>query len=421
MIELLKRLRAESEGSGGGVRVDESSPSAGGGGGARTTPNLSAGNASFDVGARTGYVPPQNVGGGGGTGGQHASHASRAPQHHSGFDSDAAMAEIEAYLKAQGEGYVRSQTGMLESNLNAQLAELEAMLAEAVSQGEISVRDAEAQFEEGKKALEQQNYQDAQRTSAYGEAMGLANSQQMTGLMQGSMQRNQNMINENMSVRDRRINDIQDRLNAITNQKNIHANRAKDDFRTGVMQAEGQAQMMVAQNMTNIKVENFTAHRNQGFAMQQISQQFENDLVKMGIQNANARANATASFNRQMELEQARFEREMSLIDPSTPAGALAAAAEERRFEQELNRNAIATAADAYNSYLLSVPSQRPTEPKNYTATLGQSLNPANHFMNFATDYNRRLTQYDEALSDWKAREAMFNAGANASPFSQQR
>lgn len=216
--------------------------------------------------------------------------AANPPQ---GFDHAAELANMEKYLQGASDSYFKQQQATLESNLTAQISELQAAYQQAVADGQISVRDAEAQFEEQVKQIQQQAYLDAERTALYGQEMGIQNSQQMVGLMQGDMARKQSLMQEGMSERDKRINDIKDRMNAIKSQKDISIARAQADYRSALLGAEGEAQRMYNEGMFGLMRDDYGARRDQSFTQENLRLQDELTRGQMGLQHQHALAQAT--------------------------------------------------------------------------------------------------------------------------------
>lgn len=202
-----------------------------------------------------------------------------------GFDGKAEMAGMQEYLQGASDSYFKQQQAMLESNLTAQISELQSAYQDAVAQGQLSVRDAETQFEEQVKQIQQQAYLDSERTSLYGQQMGLQNSQQMIGLMQGDAARKQSLMNENQVNRDKRINDIKDRMNAITSQKDIAIARANADYRTGLLGASAESQRMYNEGMFGLMSSDYAAKRDQNYAQENLRLQDELTRGQMGVQH----------------------------------------------------------------------------------------------------------------------------------------
>lgn len=221
-----------------------------------------------------------------------------------GFDHTAELANMEKYLQEASDGYLKQQQAALESNLTAQISELQAAYQQAVADGQISVRDAEAQFEEQVKQIQQQAYLDAERTALYGQEMGIQNSQQMVGLMQGDMARKQSLMQEGMSERDKRINDIKDRMNAIKSQKDISIARAQADYRSALLGAEGEAQRMYNEGMFGLMRDDYGARRDQSFTQENLRLQDELTRGQMRLQHGfDLERDAKQSYLRIQEID----------------------------------------------------------------------------------------------------------------------
>lgn len=177
------------------------------------------------------------------------------------------LSALEEMMKKWGESSLQSQNAILQQTRDAQLAEIQKALEDAVAEGKISVRDAQAQFEDGKKQIEKQAYQDKESTAVQAEGRGIGNSQQMIGLMQGDNARKNSMINENMSTRDKRINDITDRLNAIKNKSAIDSATANATFGYGSAAAQGNVDAQMMQNLFQMYQQNMQQDKNNQFQL----------------------------------------------------------------------------------------------------------------------------------------------------------
>ncbi len=165
--------------------------------------------------------------------------------------------DISRYYQEMSGGYLQQQQAMAEQVYNNNIAMLEMALNQAVSEGQISVREAEKQFQEQSKVIEEQVYRDAEMTKLYGQDMGIQHSQQMIGLMQGDMARKTSLINKNMTERDIRINTIRDRLNSIKAEHDIEKVRYGSELGSSLMSATGQAQMMYGQAMGDLMSQDY--------------------------------------------------------------------------------------------------------------------------------------------------------------------
>jgi len=285
------------------------------------------------------------------------------------YNLSSEMANMQGYLQDMSDAYLKNQQAALESNLTAVISELQAAYQQAVADGQISVRDAEAQFEEQVKQIEQQAYLDAERTALYAQEMGIQNSQQMVGLMQGDMARKQSLMQESMTERDRRINDIKDRMNAIKSQKDISIARAKADYRTGLLGAQSEAQLMRSQNMFDLMRDEYAANREQRFAQENlrlqqdynleiIEKEFQKNLElathnsALAIERMNVQhgldletmaqalkddiAKMAYQYNAQAKLQNAAFSKEMKTLEEKYK---LQIKAEEDAYRRQLERD----------------------------------------------------------------------------------
>ena len=205
-----------------------------------------------------------------------------------GFYGDAAQNAFEA------------QKAILDRQLATQLTQLEQAYAQAISEGKISVREAQAQFEAQKAEIEQAAYQQAEATKGYGSEMGLANSQQMIGLQQNDNARVNNMNNTNRSDRDKRIADITDRITALTTQKNLAIADANNQYGFGLQGAQAQASQMYNQSIGGLMEKQHFAELEQRYNLENMSMDNIYKLQQMD-KDAQLRAEqATINFNREL-------------------------------------------------------------------------------------------------------------------------
>lgn len=250
--------------------------------------------------------------------------------------SNTSMDNMMNMLGMMSGAYVQQQQGMLEAARQNQFTNLQKAYSDAVAQGRMSVRDAEQQFNEQSQSINQTAYQDAERTKLYGQDMGISNSQQMMGLMQGDNTRKNNLINQNMTMRDRRINDIRDRVNAITTQRDLDIANINTQYDAGMQQAMGTAMSNMTNNMFNVMQGDYTANRNhqralelndieyeQAKEMMDVKQRQTLELVEKEHGYAVAKTRLSASLDAQMREAQKNTELEMLYraynINPNDP------------------------------------------------------------------------------------------------------
>ena len=233
------------------------------------------------------------------------------------------------------------QKAQLDSALEAQLAQLKMAYQQAVESGEISVRDAEIDFQAQKQEIEKQAYADSQRTNLYSQDMGIQNSQQMVGLMQGDNARTNSLINTNMTTRDKRVADIKTKLNTIKNQQAIDINKAQSEHMYNVLGAKASTQQQATQNMFNLLQDDYSFNRQAqqddkmfnkqaklGFDMldathqkdlEKMSINFGNEISKMNLQQGFDVAKMNLSFKNELSAmaTQHGYQKELSSIEQS--------------------------------------------------------------------------------------------------------
>ena len=102
---------------------------------------------------------------------------------------------------------------------DSQIAQLENNYRNAVQEGALSVKEAEAQFQAELENINKNAYLDQERSTLQAQDRGIQNSQQYMGMMATDNQRKNTLINTALSERDSRINTIKDRIKNIGLQK----------------------------------------------------------------------------------------------------------------------------------------------------------------------------------------------------------
>ena len=246
------------------------------------------------------------------------------------------MNDIMNALAIMSGAYMQQQQAMLEATRQNQLANLQKAYSDAVAQGKMSIRDAEDQYAQQLDAINQAAYQDAERTKLYGQNMGLSNSQQMVGLMQADNARKNSLLNQNMTIRDKRINDIRDRINAITAQRDLDIANINAQYYAGLQQAMGTAMMNMGNNAFGLLQNDYLANREHQRALELSNIEYERAKEMMDKEQrfalekmekeygySVAKAKLSASLEAQMRKAQANHELEMLYraygINPNDP------------------------------------------------------------------------------------------------------
>ena len=179
------------------------------------------------------------------------------------YDDAQAMASAQQSAQGMQTNQVASAKAQLDATLQSQISQLSMAYEQAISDGQISVRDAQDAFAKQKVQVEQKAYQDAERTGIFSQSMGIQNSQQAQGLQAGDNARTNGLINTNMSERDKSISNIQDRLKALKNQQAISVVQASNEHDTGLMRATADAGMQYAQTMAGFQSDKMNSDRAQ--------------------------------------------------------------------------------------------------------------------------------------------------------------
>lgn len=256
------------------------------------------------------------------------------------------MAQMQAMLQNTGRQYYDGQLAQLASNRDGQLKELHSVYADAVSEGRGSMRDADSAYEAQKSEIEQQAYLDAEQTALYGNEMGIQNSQQMVGLMAGDNARKNSLINQNMTERDKRVAEINDRLTAIKTKRDLDVANVNSQYDSGRLQAQSQAGQMYTNNMFGLMQDDYSANRNQQNALQQMDYQNKLAIEQMGKQQEFNLQTLAKTFDYDLQKMQAQFGFSSSLQAQQAAASAAAASRsyqqkityEEAQYQKELQR-----------------------------------------------------------------------------------
>jgi hypothetical protein len=158
------------------------------------------------------------------------------------MNSSEQMARYNRLLEQQAKAQISGAEAGYASSRDQQISELQKSLNQSVLDGQLSVKQAETQFENQKKSIQQQAYNDTEVTGTTAQTMGIQNSQQMLGMMASDQARNQSLNNDNMSARDMKIYEIDNRLNAIRSAVGIDMASANAGYNNNVTMARSQVE-----------------------------------------------------------------------------------------------------------------------------------------------------------------------------------
>jgi hypothetical protein len=171
---------------------------------------------------------------GGGTGGVGAVAPSVVP---SATASGLAKKSSDAYYTSLQAGYAKTRDDAI--------AEITKNYNADVASGKVSITDAQDAYAQAVKQINAQYYNDAQLTNTTAFSRGLGNSQQMAGLMLGDASRRNTSVNDSGSERDKQIQAINTRIQALTTQKNADVLQENKDYNYNITQARADANKML--------------------------------------------------------------------------------------------------------------------------------------------------------------------------------
>jgi hypothetical protein len=171
-----------------------------------------------------------------------------------------AMNNYREFLRSSSDAHFTEQKAMIQTSLEQQLNRLEKAYDEAVRQGKMSEEEAAEQFEENVKAINEDAYINSQLTELSAQQRGIQNSQQMLAMQQGDQRHTQSLRDENRRARDKRVNDIKDRIAQITNEYNLDRHEANTTAELAIRQAQAQADQMFNTGMSQLNLMQYQSY-----------------------------------------------------------------------------------------------------------------------------------------------------------------
>lgn len=240
--------------------------------------------------------------------------------------SEAHLQSQNDLLKQSAQAQMQSADANYSKIRDQQINALQAELDQAVADGKMSIQEAELAFEKQKESIYAQNYLDSEYSKAQGQSRGIQNSQQFLGMEQTRQANTTSLLNNNMTDRDNKIFQINNRLNVIKSNTMRGINQAQTDYGYNMAGAEGQIQSQMFQNQFDMQNAEYNRLQNmqgeldmrameQNFVMAQMSQQQKYtletlakqqgyDLAKMDIQQQYALAQMAEQHGYNMGLQE---------------------------------------------------------------------------------------------------------------------
>ena len=231
-------------------------------------------------------------------------------------DPEGKLGAMGKYLGTQHDAYLKTQQAQLGKARDTQVAELQKALEDAVTDGSISVREAEKAFTEQKAEIEKGAYRQAESSQLMMGDLGIQNSQQAVGLMQGDNARSNALINKNVTDRDMKISNIRDRLSAVKNKTSIDISTANANYNYGVAGAQGQADMQYSTQMFDMYNTEYQTNKAQNFqmGMQNDAQAFQQTMQNDAQKFEEAMQNDTQGFQERMANKAQEFTLEQYAV-----------------------------------------------------------------------------------------------------------
>ena len=189
------------------------------------------------------------------------------------------LGQLADMYQQNSDSFFDGQKAQFDKLLSQQITDLKKSYEDAIAQGQISVRDAEAQFNQQKAEIEKAAYQQSQSTKLLSSDLGISNSMQSVGLQQADNSRINSANNSNLTERDRRVNDTKDRINALTVQKDLSLNQARNDYGYNMAGASAQASQMYNQNMSGLMQQDYFSNKEQYNTERNREADFQNTLI----------------------------------------------------------------------------------------------------------------------------------------------
>lgn len=383
--------------------------------------------------------------------------SSQIPQNQNvGFNQSEQLQNISDMYRNISNSFLDEQVANFDRQLSNQISQLEQSYAQAVSEGKISIRDAEQAFNTQKSEIEKLAYQQSEANKLNANSLGIQNSQQRIGLQQGADARENTLHNTNMSERDKRIANIRDRITALQTQKNLAITNAENEYGYNVASATAQANQMYNQSMSDLMNQNYFTQLGMQHDINMMDRQhmyskemanFQNslDIEKMYVgrdinlevmekematqlknqltimerdygfksrltaqeqNNAIARISAQASADAQKKIDELDQARKLEALRLGLPEDATHNEIYEKQIEEENNAIIRASATEAYGQFLAQTVfndpdlSLDPKKPKDYTVNqpLGR-FDPVGNVLNLFTGYGGKQSNYEDEMS----------------------
>lgn len=259
---------------------------------------------------------------------QYAQKPSNAPQGTLPIDQYLAQAQsnsqtqldaMRQYLEQSAQAQLQGQQAQLGFSRDEELAQIQQALSKAIADGQLSIRQAEEQFAQAKAGIEKQAYVDSELTNLTASDRGIQNSAQFIGLQQGDAYRRDSLLNQNVTERDRAINEINQQLNQLNYDAGINTSLANSRYNYGLAGAQADIQGNLSNQLANLSYEEYARLQQQGFDLNTLGLQQGFQLDTLAKQQEYDRSNQV--LQQQFSLEQLNAQQRNTLEQLATSQG----------------------------------------------------------------------------------------------------
>lgn len=179
------------------------------------------------------------------------------------------MARYQRMIESNSQKQLESAEAGYAKIRDQQITDLQNQLDAEVANGNLSVKQAEQQFEQQKEAIYAQNYLDSEFTKAQAESRGIGNSQQLLGMEQTRQANTTSLLNSNMSDRDMKVFEINNRLNQIKSQTARNISQVNADYGYNVTGAQAEILANQGQQQLAMNLDEYNRLQNMQFSLDQ--------------------------------------------------------------------------------------------------------------------------------------------------------
>lgn len=309
------------------------------------------------------------------------------------FNAQASQEQMNNSLQQNAQAQMQQQKAILDMQLKQQLASLEKAYNDAISDGKLSVREAQEQFQAEKTAIEKQAYLDSERTILYSNEMGIQNSQQMVGLMQGDNARTNELHQSARLQKEKRVNEITDRLNRIKQDYTLDSGLAYNQYNSGLLSSSGQINAQMYQNMFEMQRDDYTFNRQQQAQLDMANVQYQYDRNNQDYAHTLDLEKMSNAYNLDLGKMKAQTRETLQVMDVQHgyDLDKMAVA-----FQQDLSKMAT---QHGYSSSLQSQAHRNSMSEASYKASLAVQQEEAD----YQRALKRNLAQFEPGTPEYKA------------------